>query len=164
MFCPGCGERDDHANACCLTCGLDLVRIRQVILDREGGSNGGGIGDNLSDEAVLFVTSTIPENKTGGREPADSVDTASPVPAAFESSDPVQLKERGNELYRQGKFMDALACYEKALAIDQFYKEAWFNKSIVLKKIGRQDQSEVCNNIYKRLSAGTLETKKNRQE
>ncbi len=164
MFCPGCGERDDQTNTCCTKCGLDLVRIRQVIAEGDGAANGGGISANLSDEAILFVSSTVPESKTEGSEPADSVETASPGPAAFDSSDPVLLKERGNELFRQGKFMDALDCYEKALAIDQFYKEAWFNKSMVLKKIGRQDQSEVCNNIYKRLSAGALETRKNKQE
>lgn len=164
MFCPGCGEKNDQTNACCSKCGLDLVRLMQVIADGNGGTHGGEITDNLSDEAILFVSSTIPESKTEGPGSMDSVDTASPIPAAFDISDPVLLKERGNELFRQGKFMDALDCYEKALAIDQFYKEAWFNKSMVLKKIGRQDQSEVCSNIYKRLSAGNLETRKNGQE
>ena len=63
----------------------------------------------------------------------------------------------GNEFYKQGKYLDAIDCYEKAIAIDQFFKEAWYNKSLALKKIDREDQSRVCFGIYKRLV--TLEEK-----
>jgi tetratricopeptide (TPR) repeat protein len=63
----------------------------------------------------------------------------------------IELKDIGNEYYKQGKFLDAIDCYEKAIAIDQYFKEAWYNKSIALKKINREDQAKVCWGIYKRL-------------
>ena len=121
------------------------------------------MGDTRPGEPILSVDSSIADNGTTDPLPAGTVDTASPEPPALDIKDPVQLKERGNELFRQEKFLDALDCYEKALAIDQFYTEAWFNKSMVLKKIGRTDQSKVCWGIYKRLSSGAPELQKNRQ-
>ena len=161
MFCPVCGEKNEDTGACCTKCGLDLARLRAVIaqgdteddcLCREKVSPGG--------EAALTV-----DNMMANSLPDDTPhsDLTAPLPnetASFDNSDPVQLKERGNELFRQEKYLDALDCYEKALAIDQFYQEAWFNKSIVLKKIGRQDQSKVCWGIYKRLSSGEPEAQK----
>ncbi len=154
MFCPGCGEKNDDTTTCCTKCGLDLARLRLVIAGGDQDVSDADMEDNLSYEAVLSVDSTITDNKTADPGPGNVVDTSSADSAVLDNSDPVQLKERGNELFRQDKFLDALDCYEKALAIDQFYTEAWFNKSIVLKKIGRPDQSKVCWGIYKRLSSG----------
>jgi len=162
VFCPGCGEKNDDTDPTCTKCGLDLARLRVVIAEGDVGTSGTGRGEAFPDKAVLTENNTREGNNT---EDCNG-DTAAEVggePTGFDSSDPIQLKERGNELFRQEKFMDALDCYEKALAIDQFYQEAWFNKSIVLKKIGRQDQSKVCWGIYKRLSSGVPEAQKNRQ-
>lgn len=160
MYCPGCGERNVDTDATCTKCGLDLARLRIVIGDLDTGSTKGA--DSFPDEAIHPVTSF-----SSGDNPEDCIeDIAADIHdenSVFDSSDPIQLKERGNKLFREEKFMDALDCYEKALAIDQFYQEAWYNKSIVLKKIGRQDQSKVCWGIYKRLSSGVPEAQKNRQ-
>lgn len=162
MYCPGCGERNVDTDATCTKCGLDLARLRTVIADGVTDTSYTGKGDSFPDEAILPVNSA-----TTGDLLEDCIkDIATDIPnetTDFDSSDPIQLKERGNELFREAKFMDALDCYEKALAIDQFYQEAWYNKSIVLKKIGRQDQSKVCWGIYKRLSSGVPEAQKNRQ-
>jgi len=159
MFCPGCGEKNDDTTPCCMKCGLDLARLRVVIAESSQDISSKGCEDSCSGEGHLHITNTIsdsvPEDPSHG-ESADLPDKTS----GFDNSDPVQLKEHGNELFRQEKFLDALDCYEKALSIDQFYIEAWFNKSIVLKKIGRQDQSKVCWGIYKRLSSGEPEARK----
>jgi tetratricopeptide (TPR) repeat protein len=160
MFCPGCGEKNDDVAACCTKCGLDLARLRLVIAEGNQDTSSTGTGDNVPGGAILSIESTTAGNKTVNPGQADIVDTSSPESAVSNISDPVELKERGNELFRQEKFLDALDCYEKALAIDQFYTEAWFNKSIVLKKIGRPDQSKVCWGIYKRLSSGRPEPQK----
>jgi tetratricopeptide (TPR) repeat protein len=154
MFCPGCGEKSEDTTSCCTKCGLDLARLRAVIA--EGDQNNSSVD---REEALLSVGSrsdTISED-------TPPMEVSAPVAceaAGFDNSDPVRLKDHGNELFRQEKYLDALDCYEKALAIDQFYKEAWFNKSIVLKKIGRPDQSKVCWGIYKRLSSGEPEAQK----
>jgi len=160
MFCPGCGERNDDTNGTCTKCGLDLARLRIVIAEGNLTTSGAGGTDTFSHEALLTRDSTITDNKSENCHQGDIAATIPGETAVFDLTDPVQLKERGNELFRQEKFMDALDCYEKALAIDQFYQEAWFNKSIVLKKIGRPDQSKVCWGIYKRLSSGAPETQK----
>jgi len=159
MFCPGCGEKNDDTTSCCTKCGLDLARLRAVIAGGDQNNDCIGKVEVLTDEAPLSVdcgSDAIPEDT----QPMDVIAPVPCGPAGFDSSDPVQLKDQGNELFRQEKYLDALDCYEKALAIDQFYKEAWFNKSIVLKKIGRPDQSKVCWGIYKRLSSGEPEAQK----
>jgi tetratricopeptide (TPR) repeat protein len=162
MYCPGCGEKNIDTDATCTKCGLDLARLRIVIAEGDMDTSSTGGGEAFPDAAILPVNSTTAGNNA--RDCNGDITTALPgEPAVFDSSDPVQLKERGNELFREEKFMDSLDCYEKALAIDQFYQEAWYNKSIVLKKIGRQDQSKVCWGIYKRLSSGIPEAQKNRQ-
>jgi tetratricopeptide (TPR) repeat protein len=162
MYCPGCGEKNTDTGATCTKCGLDLARLRIVIAESDPGTCNTGKGDSFPGETILPVNST-----TTGDNPEDRIkDIVTDIPdetTDFDSSDPIQLKERGNKLFREEKFMDALDCYEKALAIDQFYQEAWYNKSIVLKRIGRQDQSKVCWGIYKRLCSGVPEAQKNRQ-
>ncbi len=160
MYCPGCGEKNDDANVCCSKCGIDLARLRAVISEGNQETRDKGNGNAFPDAPNLPVdsnlTNTVPSDP--GTESMENIPP--PGPADFDGSDPVKLKERGNELFRQEKFLDALDCYEKALAIDQFYKEAWYNKSIVLKKIGYQDQSKVCWGIYQRLNSGGSENRK----
>lgn len=144
---------------CCTKCGLDLARLKEVMAEGDQNNCSPHRGETLGDDAPLSVgcgSDTISEDSL-------LVEVIAPLPcepAGYDRSDPVKLKDHGNELFRQEKYLDALDCYEKALAIDQFYKEAWFNKSIVLKKIGRPDQSKVCWGIYKRLSSGEPEAQK----
>jgi tetratricopeptide (TPR) repeat protein len=160
MFCPVCGEKNDDISTCCTNCGLNLTRIRIIIAEGDHDYSDRERGDTPADESLQSAGSgmvtTVPDDLPRG-DVATSVPGETPT---FDSSDPVQLKDRGNELFREEKYLDALDCYEKALAIDQFYKEAWFNKSKVLKKIGRQDQSKVCWGIYQRLSSGEPEAQK----
>jgi tetratricopeptide (TPR) repeat protein len=162
VFCPGCGEKNVDTDPTCTKCGLDLARLRVVIAEGDLDTTGTGGEKTLPDAAILPKKNTTTGNNIENCN-GDIAAEAGGETTAFDNSDPIQLKERGNELFRQEKFMDALDCYEKALAIDQFYQEAWFNKSIVLKKIGRQDQSKVCWGIYKRLSSGVPEAQKNKQ-
>ena len=160
MFCPGCGEKNNDSEASCRKCGLDLARLRIVIAGSAPDTSGAVNRDTFSDEAFPTGESSITDNISADIPPGDITTAITCDNASFDGTDPVQLKEHGNELFRQERFLDALDCYEKALAIDQFYKEAWYNKSIVLKKIGRQDQSKVCWGIYKRLSLGEPEAQK----
>ena len=160
MFCPACGEKNDDISTYCTKCGLNLTRIRIIIAEGNHDYRDTERGDNRDDESLPSTGSGMITTTSDDPPPGD---VTTPVPGempGFDSSDPVQLKDRGNELFREEKYLDALDCYEKALAIDQFYKEAWFNKSMVLKKIGRQDQSKVCWGIYQRLSSGEPEAQK----
>jgi len=157
MFCPGCGEKNDDGCACCSRCGIDLARIRVLISEGKQDTRDGRNGDALLDETAFTTDSSAPASTITDPGIPGIVDLSQPGSSITGISDPVQLKERGNELFREERFLDALDCYEKALAIDQFYTEAWYNKAIVLKKIGYLDQSKVCWGIYKRLSSERTE-------
>ena len=39
---------------------------------------------------------------------------------------------------------DAIASYDKALRIDPDYADAWFNKGMILKKMGRSKEATEC--------------------
>jgi hypothetical protein len=154
MFCPGCGEKNEETAPYCIKCGLDLARLRLIIADCRQDVRVSAM-ENTNSENENFSNDRSTSNDFPGEPtPRDTGVTEPGEPEGFDISDPIQWKDRGNDFFRDEKFLDALDCYEKALAIDQFYKEAWCNKSIVLKKIGRNDQSKVCWGIYKRLCSG----------
>lgn len=163
MFCPRCGERNGDISDSCISCGLPLGRIREVLDEFEFTTCQPGSQNISTDRKVFSGESSQIDSGTGKSGPGNVTPATPEDPAGIDILDPVQLKDKGNELFRKEKYLDALDCYEKALAIDQFYKEAWFNKSIVLKKIGRDDQSKVCMGIYKRLNEGPPVEQKNRQ-
>ena len=147
---------------CCLKCGLNLTEVQKILemqaesdplLARFAAATGAGMEDardetpavNAKETPVVSIDEPSPVNSP---EPGETEGIATPGYLTA-----VQLKEQGNEYYKQGKFLDAIDCYEKAIAIDQFYKDAWYNKSIALKKIEREDQAKVCWGIYQRLMA-----------
>jgi len=43
-----------------------------------------------------------------------------------------------------GRLEDAIASYDKALQIDAGHAEAWFNKGMSLKKLGRTKEANTC--------------------
>ena len=147
MFCPACGEKNAKPAPCCSSCGMDLQRFWDIF-NTSPSSPEGETGDNqripVAPPVVEERQDTIPVNPGCEADQGNGVDPDI-------AGDPVRLKDLGNDFFRQEKYLDALDCYEKAIAIDQFYEEAWYNKSIALKRIGRVDQSKVCWGIYKRI-------------
>jgi tetratricopeptide (TPR) repeat protein len=155
MFCPRCGEKNPGYAVCCSKCGLALNEV-QKILEMQ-----------VEKDPVLarFAETIEAVNGTNGGFAPAAPATPEPAPVTeeevVESEESaaaglltaIQLKDRGNEFFKAGKYLDAIDCYEKAIAIDQFFKDAWYNKSIALKKIEREDQAKVCWGIYQRLAA-----------
>ena len=43
-----------------------------------------------------------------------------------------------------GRCDDALKCYNTAIRLDPYDSESWFNKGVILKKLGRKKQAESC--------------------
>jgi tetratricopeptide (TPR) repeat protein len=153
MFCPRCGEKNPGYAICCMKCGLALTEVQKIlemqaendpVLARFDETIGSGNG-RYADIAPAVTASEEPASVPPGQEET--------IVTPAEHLTAVQLKDRGNEYFKGGKFLDAIDCYEKAIAIDQFYKDAWYNKSIALKKIEREDQAKVCWGIYQRLDA-----------
>ncbi|KAA0044719.1 inactive TPR repeat-containing thioredoxin TTL3 [Cucumis melo var. makuwa] len=114
---------------------------------RQGG-NGGGTAYNVVD----YVPKTAREetqvpngryqnggmgNNTGKGQPKQSVEqTGSLCRALSTRMDPEQLKIMGNEDYKNGRFAEALALYEAAIAIDPNKASYRSNKSAVLTALG----------------------------
>jgi tetratricopeptide (TPR) repeat protein len=61
-----------------------------------------------------------------------------------------KLKETGNDLFKQDHFEDALAMFERALAIDPDNASIWNNKAIALRSLNRFE--EAINSYDKALS------------
>jgi tetratricopeptide (TPR) repeat protein len=155
MFCPRCGEKNPGYAICCMKCGLALTEV-QKILEMQAESDPvlarfdetiGSVNGMNADVTSAVALSEEPASVSPEPGPEETIAT----PAEHLTA--AQLKDRGNEFFKAGKFLDAIDCYEKAIAIDQFYKDAWYNKSIALKKIEREDQARVCWGIYQRLNA-----------
>jgi tetratricopeptide (TPR) repeat protein len=53
-------------------------------------------------------------------------------------------KERGNTLFKQGKFEAALSCYNHGLDADPMNCDLWHNKGFSLYKLGRVDEARKC--------------------
>ncbi|OAY72121.1 Inactive TPR repeat-containing thioredoxin TTL3 [Ananas comosus] len=51
--------------------------------------------------------------------------------------DPEELKEVGNEEYKQGRFAEALALYDRAIVMDPLKAAYWSNKAAALTALGR---------------------------
>jgi len=54
---------------------------------------------------------------------------------------PVELATRGTKLAAQGKFDEALECYEKAILRDPDYDIAYFSKILNLRRLGRYNEA-----------------------
>ncbi|HET6517346.1 MAG TPA: tetratricopeptide repeat protein [Nitrosopumilaceae archaeon] len=56
------------------------------------------------------------------------------------------LIKQGNNLLDEGKFEEALGCFEQALLLDQKNPELWNYKGVALRSIGRYDDAIECFN------------------
>lgn len=51
------------------------------------------------------------------------------------------LLDKGNAYYKSGRYQEALGMYDQAIRIDGEYAKAWNNRSLVLKKMGREREA-----------------------
>jgi tetratricopeptide (TPR) repeat protein len=52
--------------------------------------------------------------------------------------------EQGNIRDSLGQYEDAIASYDSALKIDPSDADAWFDKGMTLKKMGKSKEAELC--------------------
>jgi len=57
-----------------------------------------------------------------------------------------ELVKKGQSLMDDGKYDDALGCFEQALLLNQDDPDLWNNKGIALRSLGRYEESMVCFN------------------
>lgn len=53
-------------------------------------------------------------------------------------------QSKANALDAMGKYNDAIECYDSALSCDPEDAECWFNKGILLKKMGQENEGATC--------------------
>jgi Flp pilus assembly protein TadD len=57
-----------------------------------------------------------------------------------------EIVKRGTKLIEDGKYEDALACFEEALLIDPNDPDTWNKKGISLRSVGRYEEAIKCFN------------------
>jgi tetratricopeptide (TPR) repeat protein len=57
-----------------------------------------------------------------------------------------ELVQKGQTLMNEGKFLDALGFFEQALLLNQNDPDLWNNKGVVLRSLGRYEESMECFN------------------
>ena len=57
-----------------------------------------------------------------------------------------ELVTKGKSLLGDGKFEEALSCFEQALLKDQNDPDLWNNKGVALRSLGRYDEAIECFN------------------
>jgi tetratricopeptide (TPR) repeat protein len=63
-----------------------------------------------------------------------------------------ELKDQGNEFFKQGDYDKALQCYGKAIEIAPDYRDAWYNIYLTLQKQQRTEEAAKCKEIIDNLS------------
>ena len=58
-----------------------------------------------------------------------------------EKGEEVKLHEKGVELFKIGKYEDAIRNFNLAIEFDPGYEKAWYNKGLIYKKIGKDDEA-----------------------
>jgi tetratricopeptide (TPR) repeat protein len=64
----------------------------------------------------------------------------------------VELKNEGNDYFKQGDYDKALQCYGKAVELVPDYRDAWNNIYLTLGKQGRTDEAVKCKEILDKLA------------
>lgn len=57
-----------------------------------------------------------------------------------------EIVKRGAKLIEDGRYEDALACFDEALLIDPSDPDIWNKKGISLRSLGRYDEAIECFN------------------
>jgi len=57
-----------------------------------------------------------------------------------------ELVQTGQTLMDEGEFLDALGFFEQALLLNQNDPDLWNNKGVVLRSLGRYEESMECFN------------------
>jgi tetratricopeptide (TPR) repeat protein len=72
--------------------------------------------------------------------PSPDPEAAPSEPAPADSDTPRDWNDRGGKLFAAGRYPEALACFEGAIARSPLYVEAWVNKANALFESGQHDE------------------------
>ncbi len=67
-----------------------------------------------------------------------------PKPALGREPEAYELSNKGKALDSLGRYEEALACYDRALAVNPQLAEAWSNKGGALHRLGRYEEALAC--------------------
>ena len=104
----------------------------------------------IRSEGPFMPKTAIPRSAAKPKKTATKAKSASPQaePAAFRPLPPEHPRARAQalvlkaaEFLGQGKAADALAMYDQAVAIDPTHPDAWGNRGVTLRRLGKMDQA-----------------------
>lgn len=127
----------------------ELMEVLQVML----GGEGGGMGDDEPFPEPSFSKPSTSASKPAP-EPAKPSAPVDPFANLTEEEKvekkkkmrAIETKDRGNALYKEKKFQEALAAYDEAISIDDSNVMFFNNKAAVYIEMGDYDKAiELCN-------------------
>jgi|TARA_B100000315_G_scaffold6008_1_gene6020 tetratricopeptide (TPR) repeat protein len=80
------------------------------------------------------------------------------------SNNKKDIFKQGYDLYKKGKFKEAIICYNEVLKIDPKDIDALNNKGIALGKLGKLDEAITCYDEASKIDPEYAETKKSSSE
>jgi tetratricopeptide (TPR) repeat protein len=143
--CPKCGLDVKADSKFCQKCGVDLIKIEEIIEDGNMLFNQGNYQDALScyQKAV----------KLGKNNALAWHGKGNVLFKQGENSEDVTLCVKCHlcPVLSEAFYQDAVKCYDKAIEIDPKFKDAWYKKGIALEKLGKFIESKKCIEISKSL-------------
>jgi hypothetical protein len=86
-------------------------------------------------------------DQPGGFSPVEVEVRSTQTAETPENSDAIALNDNGVALYNQGKYEEALECFNEATRIDPKYAKAWDNKATVLLALDRCDEFKAADEM-----------------
>ena len=119
----------------------EMMEVLQALL---GGSFGGEDANDSSEAPFSPSSSTVPKQTQAKTDPDENL-SADEKDSKKRKQSAVAAKERGNALYKEKRFDEAIAAYDEAFSIDQ---NMMFmnNKAAVMIEMGQcQEAIDTCN-------------------
>jgi murein DD-endopeptidase MepM/ murein hydrolase activator NlpD len=143
----------------------DWQEIKRDALSGGDGPISGSFSDAPSDSGKYWYGIHVVDNAGNWNDEKNSnsnyqptsyspveVEVRSTQPAETqENSDAIALNDNGVALYNQGKYEEALECFNEATRIDPKYAKAWDNKATVLLALNRCDEFKAADEMAESL-------------
>jgi len=128
----------------------EMMEVFQVLLGGFGGADAAAGDAGFDDISPSPASGPTPAAKKEASKPAQP-----DLPAEKKAS--LAAKEKGNSLYKEKKFNDALVAYDEAIELDPSNFMLFNNKAAVYIEMNETDKAiEICNSIFEKAKGSKL--------
>ncbi|KYC46039.1 MAG: Tetratricopeptide repeat protein [Candidatus Methanofastidiosum methylothiophilum] len=138
LLCPKCRMEIKSNSDFCNKCGLDLIKINELIRDGDKFLN-----QEKYQDAITCYEKAI---KLGKNNDLAWYGKAKALLKQGENSENVTLcvKCQLCPVLSEAFYEDAIKCYDNAIRINPKFKDAWQGKGMALEKLGRSEDARKC--------------------